>query len=162
MNLSLKHPHYTTSVQTAISVNRGGVHYGIHCSVSSLMVCHSLMLWIMGWSFLWEMQFLIPAVAQERVWSLVSPSPVFLVPEDSSGMPLAEPLDEERPGHCLLWHSTPARVEKILNGCFPACSSLVSVMWRCSCVWKCWAVAKQCGVVKSISSVLRAFSASVL
>ena len=47
-------------------------------------------------------QFLIPAVAQERVWSLVSPSPVFLVPKDSSGMLLAEPLDEERPGHCLL------------------------------------------------------------
>jgi len=32
------------------------------------------------------MLFLIPAVAQERVWSLVSPSPVFLVPKDSSGM----------------------------------------------------------------------------
>lgn len=108
MNLSLKHPHCTTSVQTAISVNRGGVHYGIHYSMSSLIVCHSLMLWIMGWSFLWEMQFLIPAVAQERVWSLVSPSPVFLVPKDSSGMLLAEPLDEERPGHCLLWHSTRA------------------------------------------------------
>lgn len=35
-------------------------------------------------------QFLIPAVAQERVWSLVSPSPVFLVPKHSFGMLLDE------------------------------------------------------------------------
>lgn len=33
---------------------------------------------------------LIPAVAQERVWSLVSPSPVFLVPKHSFGMLLDE------------------------------------------------------------------------
>lgn len=82
-----------------------------------------------------------------------------------------------RPGHCLLWHLTRAfniwscyelwcscreGTEWVIRSAFPACSVRLSIMWRCSCVWMCWAVAKQRVGVKSILFILHAFHASVL
>lgn len=93
-----------------------------------------LMLWIN------PKQFLIPAVAQERVWSLVSPNPVFLVLSGSCGMLPDEgqvqgwwaqlrqtsvpALTLTPVQHLSVWWAAP--VVQILNErqcfCFPACS----------------------------------------